>query len=145
MQSDQIPEIPVDAARDRTLSDIRIRLRQESLLGGRGVRSTVRLLQPSPCSYPTCRCSADYLIPEGSTPRTQTGALWFCVECLEDHLAHLKSSMVLRGEACEWDLTIRSVVNAFDGALDHLDLLELEDCEHERCSRRAEASIGGVA
>jgi hypothetical protein len=138
MQSARIHGLPAMTARDRTLCDIRP-------AGVRGVRSTVRLLQPSLCSYPTCRCSADYLIPVGTTPRTQIGALWFCVECLEGYLTRLKSSMVLTGEVCEWELTIRSLVNAFDGVPDHLALLGLEDCEHKHCSRRAQASIGGVA
>lgn len=92
------------------------------------------------CEHPHCWASADYLIPEGTTRRTRTLALYLCVDCAADYLERLKRSIVLPGEGCEWRTTLEALENIYDGGHDYLRDLLIEHCEHPACADvRAEA------
>lgn len=95
------------------------------------------------CGNPRCRIDADYLIPQGTTPRTECREFAFCIECLELYLGLMKTSIVLPGEDCEWELTIKALENVFDGGRDHLRDLLLDCCGHSACAYEGDETDEG--
>ena len=85
------------------------------------------------CQGAYCWGQADYYIPQGATPRTQFQPLSLCVECLDQYLERLKRSLVLKGEPCEWALTLHHLENAFDGGHDYRRNLLRDRCHHSSC------------
>jgi hypothetical protein len=85
---------------------------------------------------PYCWGAADYVIPQGATPRTQQGPLELCVECMETYQERLKRSIVLVGEDCEWHQTLMVTQNIWDGAHDYRRNLMQDRCHHVGCEHK---------
>ncbi len=90
------------------------------------------------CGSPRCLQQADYIIPQGSTPRTRTRSLQLCIQCLDKYLELVSTSILLPGDPCEWELTVRALENIFDGGHDHLEDLMRETCGHRSCAASRE-------
>ena len=92
------------------------------------------------CQAPYCWEPSDYKIPKGSTPRTTNGDLYLCVDCLEAQLDRLSTSILLKGEPCEWELTLLALVNVYDGSKDYQQNVLRERCQHRACRRARDES-----
>ena len=96
----------------------------------------------SKCDGCYCHGEADYRIPKGLTPRTSDQELLLCVDCFAKFVERLRTSVLLPGEECEWELTLYHAENIYDGAHDwHRELLRSK-CAHRSCeaARKAKAS-----
>ena len=121
------------SARVRTLSDtVTLRGGDKPDRRPRVPRRDMSIL----CGNPRCRIEAEYKVPKGATPRTRISELVFCSGCLEPYLERLKTSIVLPGEPCEWELTALAVENIFDGDHDHRRDFLQETCGHRACLAR---------
>jgi hypothetical protein len=53
---------------------------------------------------------------------------------MEDYLERIADSVMLPGEPCEWELTLRSAENVFDGGHDYRRDLMRSHCQHRACA-----------
>lgn len=97
------------------------------------------------CGHPRCSKPADYRIPKGATQRTFVREFNLCVECLEQYLANLKTSITLPGEPCEWHDTLLVIENLFDGGLDFLPDLLRDHCEHRACLESSKERVAELS
>ena len=98
-----------------------------------------------PGGHPRCNAPADYRIPKGATQRTFVREFNLCVDCLEQYLANLKTSITLAGEPCEWHDTLLVIENLFDGGLDYLPDLLRDHCEHRACLESLKERVVGLS
>jgi hypothetical protein len=97
------------------------------------------------CDAPYCRAQADYLLPQGSTPRSHFAPIYLCVDCIDTHLHRISTSIVLPGEPCEWEQTLACLENLYDGGHDYRRDLMRGRCAHRACQEARKASAADEA
>lgn len=110
-----------------------------------GSRETSSKQSMAKCGGSFCHGVADYRIPKGVTPRTSTQELLLCVECFSRFVEHLRTSILLPGEECEWQLTLHHAENIFDGAHDWRRNLLRSKCGHRSCEAARKARESDLA
>lgn len=97
------------------------------------------------CSAPHCWEEAEYRIPKGATPRTRYQELELCVDCFSKFVERLRTSVLLPGDACEWQLTLHHAENVFDGGHDWRRDLLRSKCAHKACEEKRRAKDADLA
>ena len=97
------------------------------------------------CGGCSCHGEADYRIPKGSTPRTSSQELLLCVDCFAKFVERLRTSVLLPGEECEWELTLYHAENIYDGAHDYRRDLLRSKCAHRSCEAARKAKESDLA
>ena len=138
----------------RTLSDVQSSAPRKSHSGSREATDTRRErvgVPPPPdrkrieCAAPYCRQRAEWVVPQGMTPRTMRSDFPLCGDCVYLLIDRVATSIVLEGEPCEWELTLHHLENIHDGGHDFRRNLLIESCSHRVClARRASASTAST-